>query len=260
MTELKPGVTDLMDAIPRSGPLDNPCAACAVRDMSVCGALKGNEIGRLNAIAVRTNVGAGETLFLEGDAADHIYVVIDGCIKIYKMLPDGRRQITGFLYQSDMVGLAFRQRYAFSADAVSNTLLCRFPREGLEKLLDEFPEMERRLLSISSNELASAQDQMLLLGQKTAAEKVATFLWLLSRRAELKGADPHKILLPMMRSDIGDYLGLTIETVSRTMTQFRKRGLISFTSSSLFQIEDPAGLAEVGSVDESWEASVALIG
>jgi CRP/FNR family transcriptional regulator len=258
MSTPTPKITPLVDPVARPGPVDNPCAACAIRDLSVCGALKPDEISRLNAIVVQKTVNAGETLFIEGDPADAHYIVLEGCIKLYKMLPDGRRQITGFLFRADFLGLAFRQRYAYGAEAVSTATLCRFPRERLEALLDEFPEMERRLLSISSSELASAQDQMLLLGRKTAAEKLASFLWLLSKRAALKETDWRRLDLPMMRSDIGDYLGLTIETVSRTFTQFKKSGLVSFTRPDAVQLDDLEGLANLAGVEESWQPSTAL--
>ena len=247
-----------MEPLPKANGGLNPCAACAIRDMSVCGALQADEVNRLNAIVTQRTVTAGEMLFLEDDPADALYIVTDGCIKLYKMLPDGRRQITGFLYRSDFLGLAFRERYAYSAEAVVASDVCRFPKNRLEALLDDFPEMERRLLSICSNELASAQDQMLLLGRKTAEEKLASFLWLLSRRATLKEEDPTTLNLPMMRSDIGDYLGLTIETISRTFTQLKKKQVISFDTPHAVRLEDPAAIADLAGVEESWQPSTAL--
>ena len=254
-------IQPLMEPVPRStapGDLQNPCAACAVRDLSVCGALDNAEVARLNAIVSQSILEPGRMLFLEDDPADALYIVTDGCIKLYKMLPDGRRQITGFLFRTDFLGLAFRERYAYSAEAVVPSSVCRFPKSRLEALLDEFPEMERRLLSICSNELASAQDQMLLLGRKTAEEKLASFLWLLSRRARLKDDDDRTLPLPMMRSDIGDYLGLTIETVSRTFSQLKKKGLISFSSSHEVCLENLDTLAEIAGVEEAWQPSTAI--
>ena len=251
-------VQPLVEPMRKAGAVLNPCAACPIRDMSVCGALRPDEVGRLNAIVTRRTVAADEMLFLEDDPANALYIVTDGCIKLYKMLPDGRRQITGFLYRSDFLGLAFRERYAYSAEAVVTSDVCSFPKNRLEALLDDFPEMERRLLSICSNELASAQDQMLLLGRKTAEEKLASFLWLLSQRARLKEEDANELELPMMRSDIGDYLGLTIETISRTFTQLKKRQVISFNSPHAVHLENPDAIADLAGVDDSWQASTAL--
>jgi CRP/FNR family transcriptional regulator len=242
---------------------DNPCAACAVRDISVCGALDAKDVARLNAIVTHQRLGAGETLFIEGDDADNLYTITDGCVKLYKMMIDGRRQITGFLYRSDFLGLAMRDSYAYSVEAVSACDLCRFPRGKLERLLDEFPRMERRLLSIASNELASAQDQMLLLGRKTAEEKVASFLWLLRHRAQVKigmkvEMDADRIDLPMTRTDIADFLGLTIETVSRSFSALKKRGVIAFDNPHRIEIADPAGLMELAGIDEVPEIASAI--
>ncbi|MEQ8700417.1 MAG: helix-turn-helix domain-containing protein [Bauldia litoralis] len=249
----------LVPASPRDIQPDNPCAACAVRDLSVCGALRPDDVSRLNAIVTHKLLQPGEMLFLESDPANSLFVITDGSIKLYKMLSDGRRQITGFLFRSDFLGLAFRDRYAYSAEALSLTTVCRFPKDRLEALLDEFPEMERRLLSIASNELASAQDQMLLLGRKTAEEKLASFLWLLSRRATLKELDGKTIDLPMTRMDMADYLGLTIETVSRSFSALRRKEIIAFTTPQRMQITDLSAMAALAGIEEdSWDAATAL--
>ena len=142
------------------------------------------------------------------------------------MLPDGRRQITGFLWPGDFFGLAFDQSYSYTAEAVDGIELCRFPRAKIEALFREFPKLEHRLLSMAGNELIAAQDHMMVLGRKTAEERIATFLILLSRRSERAGQDGNPIDLPMNRADIADHLGLTVETVSRTFTQLRKNKLI----------------------------------
>jgi CRP/FNR family transcriptional regulator len=146
-------------------------------------------------------------------------------LKLSKLLPDGRRQITGFLLPGDYLGLAFAERYICSAEAVTPVRLCRFPRSAFLALLDQFPALEKALLGRAATELAAAQKQMLLLGRKTARERVASFLLQL---AEREGADDGMAMdLPMTRTDIADYLGLTIETVSRTLTNLRKTGLIA---------------------------------
>jgi len=233
-----------------SSQIQNPCAACAVRDLSICGALESADVAKLNAIVTQQFVRPGETLFFEEDPADSLYVLLDGCIKLYKMLPDGRRQITGFLYPSDVLGIAFRSRYAYTAEAVTGAMLCRFGKEKLEKMLDEHPAMERRLLGIASNELAAAQDQMLLLGRKTAEEKLATFLTLLSRRLAMKERDADMMDLPMNRADIADFLGLTIETVSRSFSSLKKQGIIRFDTPQKVHIVDTDALAEKAGLED----------
>lgn len=246
------GVKPLIEPQERDGVIANPCAACGIRDLVVCGALDSHDIGRLNAIVRQVHVGHGETLFFETDPAANLYVITDGCMKVYKLLADGRRQITGFLFRSDFLGLAFQDRYAYSAEAVAGTTLCRFPKQKLEALLAEFPAMEERLLKLASNELAAAQDQMLLLGRKTAGEKLASFLLTLLHRAALKGQPHPEISVPMSRADIADYLGLTIETVSRSFTKLRKSGFISIDDPKRVVIDDPDALAELAGIDEDF--------
>ena len=126
-------------------------------------------------------------LFHEGDAADFVYNVTRGVMKLYKLLPDGRRQITGFLLPGDFLGLAGKDGYSYSAETVDAVELCRFPRRKLNELFEAFPQLERRMLKLATDELIAAQDQMVLLGRRTAAEKVAIFLLRLSEREKFRG-------------------------------------------------------------------------
>jgi len=229
----------------------NPCAACAVRDVSICGALDGDQLGLLDAIVVHKTLQPGETLFYESDRSDSLYILTAGCVRLSKMLADGRRQITGFLFPSDFLGLALRERYAYSAEAVDTVKICAYPRAKLEALLDQFPAMERRLLAVASNELAAAQDQMLLLGRKTAIERVASFLLILMRRMQRKGRQD-TISLPMTRTDIGDHLGLTIETVSRTLSRLKRERVVRFLSLQDVQVTDIKRLEQFAGAEDEW--------
>ena len=161
---------------------------------------------------------------------------------MYKLLPDGRRQITGFAGVGHFLGLAVSDTYAFSAEAIDTVRYCRFSRPRLRVLLDDFPAMEKRLLEIASTELVAAQDQMLLLGRKTARERLASFLLRQSRQGALCQNARTRFALPMSRGDIADYLGLTIETVSRTITKLRSEGFIDVPSSTEIAIKAPAAL------------------
>jgi len=125
------------------------------------------------------------------------------------------------------VVLVFMHKLTRPSAAVTRAVLCRFPRNRMEALLLRFPRLQSRLLSVASHELAVAQEQMLVLGRKTAKEKLATFLLSLSRRAADRGQQADPVILSMSRTDIGDYVGLTTETVSRTFTQLRGQGLIA---------------------------------
>jgi CRP/FNR family transcriptional regulator len=209
-----------------------PCASCGARSSSVCAAIEPKDLDRLAALAVPTPVIAGRTFITEGDPAEHFFNVTVGTAKLFKLLPDGRRQVTGFASAGTFLGLAVSSSYAFSAEAVEPSQVCRFSRTRLRHLLDDFPAMERRLLDVASNELVAAQEQMLLLGRKTARERVASFL--LAREACAAGCGAPvaggRVLLPMARTDIADYLGLTVETVSRTMTRLRTERLIEMPS------------------------------
>jgi len=177
-------------------------------------------------MAQRLRIEPRHMLCSEGDAARHVFSISRGTISLSKALADGRRQITGFLFDGDFVGLAHGDTCGYTAEALTPVEVCRFPRERFERYMAEHPHVERRLLQIASTELAAAQDQMLLLGRKTAMERVATFLLRLSDRAVAVGRPGNPIPLPMTRGEIGDYLGLTIETVSRTMTKLRRSGAI----------------------------------
>ena len=142
------------------------------------------------------------------------------------MMADGRRQITGFLYPGQLVGLAIQDCYEYTAEAVTTVTLCRYPIAKLDAVLDELPGLARRLLKSASDELIAAQDQMLLLGRKSGIERLTSFLLRLSQFNEQKGKDPELVYLPMYRTDIADYLGLTTETVSRLFTKLKAMGVI----------------------------------
>ena len=188
---------------------------------------------------------AGETFIDEGDNANHFFTITAGSVKVYKLLPDGRRQVTGFLFQGDFLGLAFNDTYTYSAEALTDATVCRFPRRQFEGFIEANPKMERRLLAMASNELAAAQEQMILLGRKTAQERLASFLLSLVQRQERLGHDGKAIRLTMTRTDIADFLGLTTETVSRTFTAFRAAGLIELDGTTLVRVLDRAGLTAI---------------
>ncbi|WP_431859778.1 Crp/Fnr family transcriptional regulator [Azospirillum sp.] len=223
----------------------NPCGACPVRSLTVCAALDPEELRRLAEILQTVRVDANHTLFSEGEAADTLYNVTSGTVKLYKLLPDGRRQITGFLMTGDFLGLAVNESYAYTAETVTSSSVCKFPRRKIDALMDEFPKMQRRLFSMASNELAAAQDQMLLLGRKTAKEKICSFLLMLSQRAVRRGHKENPVYVPMSRADIADYLGLTTETVSRTFTQLKTAGVISLQEGNKVMIADMDALYDM---------------
>jgi len=223
-------ISQLGDAIrrePRQIVPSSPCRACSVRHAGSYSSLSSDDHAHLASIASARDVDRGHMLFNEGDPAKFLYTVIGGTFQMYKLLPDGRRQITGFLFSGDFLGLADDGVYAYGAEAVTDAALYRYRFKEMEALLARYPEMENRLFTIASHELAEAQEQMLLLGRKTATEKVASFLLAFVERAAQRGEGSDILFLPMTRHAIADYLGITTETVSRTLSRFRHDGLIS---------------------------------
>jgi CRP/FNR family transcriptional regulator, anaerobic regulatory protein len=238
------------NALPLTRPKAHACGNCPARALSICSAMPQEDLGRLAMIRTSQQVAPGETFLNEGDPATHFFNLTSGSVKVYKLLPDGRRQITGFLFPGDLLGLAFNDTYTYSAEALTPVTLCRFPRSQLERLLDEYPKMEKRLLVMASNELAAAQDQMMLLGRKTAQEKVTSFLLALARRDERFNIDGEWVQLTMTRTDIADYLGLTTETVSRIFTGLRQRGCIELQGAGRVKITDHDTLEELAEGSE----------
>ncbi len=223
----------------------DPCSSCDARSESVCAAIDDSALERLASAAIVTEAEPGKTFITEGDPANDFYNITSGSAKIYKLLPDGRRQITGFAQSGVFLGLAVSDSYAFSAEAITRVRFCRFPRRKLRALMDDFPALEKSLLQTASNELVAAQEQMLLLGRKTARERLASFLCARSSSAKPCGHDDDHVDLPMSRSDIADYLGLTIETVSRTFTRLKNEGLIALPSNTRVDVLDRDGLIEL---------------
>jgi CRP/FNR family transcriptional regulator len=168
---------------------------------------------------------AGEALIREGDLAGQIFEVLEGVLRAYKILPDGRRAIMGFVYPGDVLGVSFQRCSLFTAEAATTVKVRRVSRDRFLSLVNKSPGLQSQLFALLSDKMSAAHDQMLLLARKSAEERVASFL-LAVHRSSGQGAE---IELPMGRLDMADYLGLTIETVSRLMTNFSRRGLIHTT-------------------------------
>jgi CRP/FNR family transcriptional regulator len=205
---------------------DHPCAGCKVRNISVCAALDITELAALEAIAEDVHFAVHDSITQQGDAADAVYNITEGTIRVYKLLPDGRRQIVGFLLPGDFMGLALSPRYTYSAEAVEPVTACRFSRAAFTALTDAKPHLLRALHTAAVHELALAQDHMVLLGRRNAEERVAIFLSCLCERRQRSGGGTMLIPLPMSRTDIADYLGLTVETVSRTISRLGREKAI----------------------------------
>ncbi|MDH3664457.1 MAG: cyclic nucleotide-binding domain-containing protein [Alphaproteobacteria bacterium] len=194
---------------------------------------------------------AKAVIFHEGDRSKHLFEVLDGVVKLYRLLPDGRRQITGFVYPGQVFGLDRSHVHTATAEAIVDARLCGYPLAKLELITEELPEFALGLLRMITNELAAAHDHMLLLGRKSATEKISSFPLGLSDRCRDEGEDSMMLHLPMNRANIGDYLGLAIETVSRTMTWLRQIGVIELHQRHDLRILDHDRLSVLAEEDAS---------
>ena len=227
-------------------PQGHPCQGCEVRDKAVCGVLDCDRLEEFRNLGWTLKLAPGQALFHEGDPATRVFTLTKGSLKLYKLLADGRRQVTGFLHPGDFLGISVDDEHAFSAEALEPSQLCWFPRARFDDFVEDQPRMERELYRMAAHELAAAQQQFVLLGRKTASERLASFLLLLADRTS--AADGKKSLvvrLPMSRSDIADYLGLTKETVSRVISALKRDRIIRLESLEMIRILDRGGLEQL---------------
>jgi CRP/FNR family transcriptional regulator len=230
-------------------PVAPVCQRCIVRHINACAALDGDELHDLEAIMSHRRLDAGEMLLLEGDEIGHVFNVITGGLKLYKSMPDGRAQVVGFVLPGDFLASPFRERYAFSAEAVRTTELCLLPRDGLRRLFVRYEKLKERFLVLSYGDLAAGQEHMLLLGRMTALERVATLLLKWLKRAERIGGMTDPLFLSALRRDLADYLGLSIETVSRTFTRLATEGVIELQRADSVYVRDRARLEHIAHGD-----------
>lgn len=230
-------------------PVGHPCQGCEVRSKALCSALDCKDLKDFKALGWTIRLPAGQTLFHEGDPATRVFTVTRGMLKLYKLLGDGRRHVTGFMMPGDFLGISVDEEHAFTAEALEETQLCWFPRNRFDDFVEDHPSMERELYRTAAHELAAAHRQMLLLARKTAIERLASFLLSLAERLEQGSRAANTILLPMSRSDIADYLGLTKETVSRVLSAMRRDGLIRLRAIGEVKLLDRQRLARIAESD-----------
>lgn len=216
----------------------NPLAA--MRDWSLTAGLARDVA---DALGDATNVRAvrrHEIVVREGETADRLFFVMDGAFVVEKRVHRGGAQVTGFLFEGDLIGVVHGDRYTYSVRALVDGRLGVLPRPSFEAICERHPALQHAILRHASNELAAAQDHLMTLGRKSARERVASFLLGLQRRSQLRGGHAGMPLwLPMRRSDIADHLGLTLETVSRVMSELKRDGVIRADTMQWVTIRDP---------------------
>ncbi len=193
----------------------------------------------------------GQSLFFEGDDAKHVFDVLEGTLRVFRIISDGRRIITGFLNAGDMVGLSLKGTYLYSAEAITTTMVRRLGRRAFDMAVATSEELRPQMISHVCDEMAAAQDQMVLLSCKSAEERLCSFLLKEAKRSGTTLMAEVLVDLPMTRLDMADYLGLTIETVSRTITKLTSKGVIGQVGRHSLRILKPMMLAQLaGDGDE----------
>ena len=189
-----------------------------------------------------------EHLFFEGDEVSHFYEILDGVMCIYKLLPDGRRHVMSFGFPGDLIALSTYGEHRFSAEVIEPLTVRCIPKAMLATAISDDPEFARKVIDAATSELAEARDQVLTVSRRSAIERIASFLLGISRRTVKQGGDACVLKLPMTRLDIADFLGLTLETVSRTISKLKKMRVIDLPHSSLVVVRDMEELQTLAEV------------
>ncbi|MFV0280740.1 MAG: Crp/Fnr family transcriptional regulator [Rhodoblastus sp.] len=206
---------------------DVHCAFCNIRPLSPCGALEDGELRQLERLARSCCYVQRQQLFAQDDDAHSVFNISSGSVRLYRLLPDGRRQVVGFAIPGDFLGLSLSERTVYGAEALTSVVACRFDRAAFSDFVNRHPQLLRRLYDLANHELSLAQEQMILIGRRTAEERVVCFLIGLRKRWAYLNNNSVTVPLPMTRQDIADFLGLSIETVSRTISKLaREKSLL----------------------------------
>jgi CRP/FNR family transcriptional regulator len=237
--------------LPKPRNVEVDCAGCPIRHRAVCAKCAPDELLRLEEIKYYRSFAAGQPIAWAGEEMGFVGSVVKGVATIGQTLSDGRRQMVGLLLPSDFIGRPGRASTPYDVTAVSEVTLCCFRRRPFEQLLVSTPAVAERLLDMSLDELDAAREWMLILGRKTAREKIASLLTIIARREATVGLMSIKgrivIDLPLTREAMADYLGLTLETVSRQISALKKEGVIELDGTRRITVPDIRALmAETG--------------
>lgn len=228
------------------------CANCAVHTYSLCSQLDASAMSALSSIALDSDYAKGTVLFEQNDRFDRMLVVTGGFIRLSRLLSNGKRQITGFIGPGDILGgLKLQSVCHCTAEAISDVKACSFSRSELLRVLYDHPDLCIRLLIAATDEIEAQYEQITLLGRKMAGQRLAAFLLTMQHRwrrdRHVDGALP----LPMARADIADYLGLTVESVSRAFHEIKARGYIRLPKPSLVELKNLPGLYQMAELEDT---------
>lgn len=224
------------------------CGDCPIRHNAVCARCDTDELDELEKIKYYRSFEAGQTIVWSGDEMDFVASVVSGIATLSQTMEDGRTQMVGLLLPSDFVGRPGRISAPYDVVAVSDMLMCCFRRKPFEQMMTHTPHVAQRLLEMTLDELDAAREWMLVLGRKTAREKIASLLMIIARRdasLNLQEAGGNMVFdLPLTREAMADYLGLTLETVSRQISALRKDGVIELQGKRHVTVPDFDRLVE----------------
>ena len=234
---------------PREAPFAprSSCAHCSLNTVCVSAGLTGAQLDDFSTLArLKRKVAAGAPLFRSGDALDALYVIHSGSFKTVSTSRNGREKVTGFYLSGETLGLGAINGRQHMQDAVAleDSEVCVIPYGHLERMAHSSPTLQQQLFRALSADILRDDGLLQLAGAMTAEQRVAAFLLSLSNRYKRLGYSPESFVLRMTREDIGSYLGLTIETVSRVITRFRKKGLVDVERREV-RLPDPELLSEV---------------
>ena len=233
-------------------PHSQDCNSCPIRHRAVCARCESDELARLEQMKYYRSFQAGQTVIWSGDRMDFVASVVSGIATLTQTMEDGRRQMVGLLLPSDFVGRPGRNTAAYDVTATTDLVMCCFREKPFEELILSTPHISQRLLEMSLDELDAAREWMLLLGRKTAREKIASLLAIIARRdvsLNPRAKGPIVFDLPLTREEMADYLGLTLETVSRQVSALRRDGVISLEGKRHVTVNDFDRLLEIAGDD-----------
>ncbi len=228
------------------------CDTCQVRHEGICAALDEEARAQLLQISRRRVLASHNVIFRDGDEADHYFSITSGIVKLVKTLADGHQHIIGLIHQPGFMGQTLNRRHSYAAESATEVELCAYPRAAFDTLMKAHPQLERRIFEMTIRELDVCRDWTLLLGRKCSFERVAGFLLMMARRMpRTPGASANTVHfeLPFTRAEMADYLGLTLETVSRQFSRLKTKEIIALPSSRDITIPDIELLSTVAQME-----------
>lgn len=228
--------------------ISSDCGGCQIRHRAVCARCNADELEILDKIKYYRSFEAGQTIIWSGDKMEFVGSIVSGIATLTQAMEDGRTQMVGLLLPSDFVGRPGRDGAAYDVVATTDLVMCCFRKKPFEKMMSETPHIAQRLLQMTLDELDAAREWMLVLGRKTAREKIASLVSIIARRDASLTPDgpvgPMVFTLPLTREAMADYLGLTLETVSRQISALKRDGVIELEGKRHVTIPDMRRLME----------------